>query len=41
MNTVGYLLHDKGSAIWATRPDATVLDALELMAEKNIGADLA
>jgi predicted transcriptional regulator len=40
MNAVGYLLHDKGSAIWTTRPDATVLDALKLMAEKNIGAVL-
>ena len=38
MNTISNLLRDKGSEVWATRPDATVLDALKLMAEKNIGA---
>ena len=38
VNTISNLLRDKGSEVWATRPDATVLDALKLMAEKNVGA---
>jgi len=38
MTTIGKLLSNKGYQIWSTRPDATVLDALKLMAEKNIGA---
>ena len=32
------LLHHKGSAVWHIAPDATVFDAIKLMAEKNIGA---
>lgn len=40
MVTIGDLLREKGSAVWATGPDATVFDALVLMAEKNIGAVL-
>ncbi len=38
MTTIGSLLRDKGSTVWTTRPDATVFDALKLMAEKDIGA---
>lgn len=41
MMTVSDLLREKGTAVWAVRPDATVFEALELMAEKNIGAVLA
>ncbi len=40
MTTVSDLLREKGNVVWATRPDATVFEALELMAEKNIGAVL-
>jgi CBS domain-containing protein len=40
MATIKDLLRDKGYDVWATRPDATVLDALRLMADKNIGAIL-
>lgn len=40
MATVNSLLRNKGQEVWAIRPDATVFDALQLMAEKNIGAVL-
>ncbi|MDN5938158.1 MAG: CBS domain-containing protein [Salinisphaera sp.] len=36
--TIRDILKDKGSDICAIGPDDTVYDALELMAEKNIGA---
>jgi CBS domain-containing protein len=36
--TVSALLHHKGSAIWSVVPDATVFEAIKLMADKNIGA---
>jgi CBS domain-containing protein len=35
---VSSLLHYKGSAVWHVAPEATVFDAIKLMAEKNIGA---
>ena len=38
MKTVGQLLNAKGRLVWTIAPDATVYDALELMAEKEIGA---
>jgi len=38
MKTVGELLQAKGHAIWSIAPDATVYEALELMAEKDVGA---
>ncbi len=41
MKTVRELLREKGNAIWTMRPDATVLETLELTAEKKIGAVLA
>ncbi len=37
MTTIGKLLREKGSEVWAIRPDASVYDALKLMAEKDIG----
>lgn len=40
MKTVSQLLQQKGHNIWSIAPDATVYDALELMADKNIGAVL-
>lgn len=40
MTTVNDLLRDKDSELYSIGPDATVLETLELMAEKNIGAVL-
>lgn len=36
--TVGHLLDSKGTEVWTIAPNTTVLDALNLLAEKNIGA---
>lgn len=38
MKTVNQLLQNKGSQVWSIRPDALVIDALQLMAEKEVGA---
>lgn len=38
MTTVRDLLRHKGNTLWSITPEATVYDALTLMAEKNIGA---
>lgn len=38
MKTVGDLLKVKGHRVWSVAPSSTVLDALRLMAEKDIGA---
>lgn len=38
MNKIKDLLRYKRADVWTIRPDATVYEALELMAEKNIGA---
>ncbi len=38
MKTVGELLQAKGHDTWSIAPDATVHEALELMAEKDVGA---
>jgi CBS domain-containing protein len=38
MKTVRDILRVKGDDIWSVAPDATVYDALERMAEKNVGA---
>ena len=38
MTLVSQILHAKGSKTWTIAPDATVFDALSLMAEKDIGA---
>ena len=35
---VSSLLHHKGSTVWHVPPEATVFEAIKLMAEKNIGA---
>ena len=40
MKTVKDLLNVKGYDIWAVAPDASVHDALKLMADKNTGAVL-
>ncbi len=36
--TVNHLLAEKGQDVWSIAPDATVYDALQLMADKGIGA---
>ena len=38
MRTMAQLLAGKDAQIWSTSPDATVFDALQLMADKDIGA---
>ena len=40
MKTVKELLKTKGYDVWAVAPDASVYDALKLMADKNTGAVL-
>jgi len=35
---IGLLLKRKGGEVWAVGPDATVYEAIELMADKGIGA---
>lgn len=35
---VEQILRKKGGAFWSVAPDAMVIDALKLMAEKNVGA---
>jgi CBS domain-containing protein len=36
--TVGRLLEEKGHEVWTIGPDATVFEALEVMADKAVGA---
>jgi len=36
--TIGALLHHKGSKVWTISDKATVYEAIELLADKNIGA---
>jgi CBS domain-containing protein len=36
--TVGQLVDAKGSEVWSIGPDASVYEALQLLAEKNVGA---
>ena len=36
--SVGSILAHKGSAVWSIAPNATVFDAIQLMADKNVGA---
>jgi CBS domain-containing protein len=38
MKKVSQLLEGKGSTVWTIRPDQTVFEALQLMAEKEVGA---
>lgn len=40
MLTVRELLAKKGSEVWSVSPDATVYDALQVMAARNVGAVL-
>ena len=36
--TVSAILHNKGITVWSIAPEATVFDAIKLMAHKNVGA---
>jgi CBS domain-containing protein len=36
--TIGTILHHKGAAVWTISPQATVFEAIQLLARKNIGA---
>lgn len=38
IGNVGAVLNLKGSHVWTVTPETTVFDAIELMAEKNVGA---
>lgn len=38
MKTVREILNNKGNEVWSISPEATVYEALKLMAEKEIGA---
>lgn len=38
MVTVQQVLREKGSAVWSIGPDATVYEAVEMMAERRVGA---
>ena len=40
MSTVREILRNKGCDVWSIAPDATVYEALCLMADKNVGAVL-
>ena len=40
MTTVGRLLDSKGHDVWSIAPDASVFDAIKLMADRGIGAVL-
>lgn len=36
--TISAILQDKGGQVWAISPEETVFEAIQLMAEKNVGA---
>lgn len=36
--TIKEILQHKGSSVWTVAPEATVFEAIQLMAEKNVGA---
>ena len=36
--TIGTILHHKGDRVWTIAPGATVFEAIQLLAQKNIGA---
>jgi CBS domain-containing protein len=40
ITTVGQMLEGKGSDVWSVGPEATVFEALRLMADRNVGAVL-
>ena len=36
--TIGNILHHKGRNVWSITPEATVFDAIKLLADQNVGA---
>ena len=36
--TIGAVMQTKRGVVWSTRPSASVFEAIELMAEKEVGA---
>jgi CBS domain-containing protein len=36
--TINDILHHKGTTVWSIGPDATVFEAIQMMADKNVGA---
>lgn len=38
MGTISEILGSKGTNVWSVSPDATVYDAIQMMADKNVGA---
>ncbi len=36
--TISEILNHKGTNVWSISPDATVFDAIQMMADKNVGA---
>ena len=38
MTSVAHLLHAKGHAVWSVPPEASVYEAIKLMADKGVGA---
>jgi len=38
IGTISEILKQKGAAIWCVSPETTVFDAIQMMADKNIGA---
>jgi CBS domain-containing protein len=38
VGTIGEILTNKGRNVWSISPEVTVFDAIQMMAEKNVGA---
>ncbi|HEX9014010.1 MAG TPA: CBS domain-containing protein, partial [Anaerolineaceae bacterium] len=38
MTTVRQIIKGKGDSVWTISPRATVMEALQMMADKNVGA---
>lgn len=38
IGTADAILRNKGTTVWTIGPDATVFDAIQMLAEKNVGA---
>ncbi len=36
--TINEILHHKGTVVWTVPPDVTVFEAIQIMADKNVGA---
>ncbi|HYG22592.1 MAG TPA: CBS domain-containing protein [Verrucomicrobiae bacterium] len=36
--TINEILRNKGTELWSVSPDVTVFDAIQIMADKNVGA---